>query len=482
MPPSAEDRLESQFIVSLSHFTVQQATDAILWINSEGKICHANQEACNRLEYGYDELIRMNIRAINPEFTLDIVAKRFTEIREVGSQIVESKHYTRSGKAIPVEIAMNYIAFEGEEYTCSIIRDITERKHKEAALRGAFQEIKELKEQLEAENVYLKEEVKTAHNFGEIISKSDAFRVVLQQVEQVAPTDASVLISGESGTGKELIARSVHRLSRRNNRSMIKVNCAALPAHLIESELFGHEKGAFTGAVARKKGRFELADEGTLFLDEIGEMPIELQPKLLRALQEGEFERLGGHETLKVNVRIIAASNRNLQEQVVAKTFREDLYYRLNVFPIHCLPLRERKEDIPLLVHHFCRKFEQRIGRHIHTIAKNTMDRLISYDYPGNIRELENIIERAIIVSQQGKLEIQNWLPESKLVKQETTMLTLDEVQRKYIIEVLQLRNWRISGDKGAAKDLGLKPTTLEARMKKLGIQRSSDIQSTPLS
>lgn len=466
----------SQFIIALSHFTIQQATDAILWINSVGAIRHVNQKACERLEYSYEELTSMNILEINPQFTPETVARSFAEIRELGSHIFESSHYTRSGRAIPVEIAMNYIAFEGEEYTCSIVRDITERKHKEAALRGAFQEIKELKEQLEAENVYLKEEVKVAHNFGEIISKSESFREVLKQVEQVAPTDASVLISGESGTGKELIARSIHRLSRRNHRSMIKVNCAALPAHLIESELFGHEKGAFTGAVGRKKGRFELADEGTLFLDEIGEMPIELQPKLLRALQEGEFERLGGHETLKVDVRIIAASNRNLQEQVQAKTFRQDLYYRLNVFPIHCIPLRERKDDIPLLVRHFCRKFEHRIGNRIDTISKSTMDRLISYDYPGNIRELENIIERAVIVSQQGKLEIQNWLPKAQIVEQEVAMLSLDEVQKRYIIEILQLRNWRISGEKGAAKVLGLKPTTLEARMKKLGIKRSGNV------
>ena len=463
----------SPFIIALSHFTIQQATDAIFWIESSGDICHVNQEACRRLEYSYEELTSLNILDINKQHNPESMREKFEENRKKGFQIFESEHYTRSGRCIPVEIAMNHISFEGKDYSCSIVRDITARKQKEAALRGAFTEIQILKERLQEENVYLQQEVKLAHDFGEIISRSEAFRQILKQVEQVAPTDASVLISGESGTGKELIARSLHRLSRRSGRAMIKVNCAALPAHLIESELFGHERGAFTGAISRKKGRFELADEGTLFLDEIGEMPIELQPKLLRALQEGEFERLGGHETLKVNVRILAATNKDLQKHVDEGEFREDLFYRLNVFPIHCLPLRNRKEDIPLLVRHFCKKFEQRMGKKIQTISKQTMDQLIAYDYPGNIRELENIIERAIIVSQKGKLEIQDWLSDRIVKKKEAELLSLDEVQKRYIIEVLQLKNWRISGEKGAAKVLGLKPTTLEARMKKLGIKRS---------
>ena len=469
-----EDQTFSPFIMALSHFTIQHATDAILWIASTGEICHANQEACDRLEYSYEEITSMNILEINRVHNSESMRERFEKNRELGHQIFESTHFTRSGKEIPVEIAMNHITFEGRDYSCSIVRDITERKQKEAALRGAFTEIQELKERLQEENVYLQHEVKLAHNFGEIISKSKAFRQILKQVEQVAPTDSSVLISGESGTGKELIARSLHRLSRRNNRAMIKVNCAALPAHLIESELFGHERGAFTGAISRKKGRFELADQGTLFLDEIGEMPLELQPKLLRALQEGEFERLGGNETLKVDVRIIAATNRNLQKQVLAGEFREDLFYRLNVFPIHCLPLRERKEDIPLLVRYFCDKFTHRLGKKITSISQQTMDRLQTYYYPGNIRELENIVERAMIVSQEGKLEIHNWLPDTPTQhKDEEELLNLDEVQRQYIIKILQLKNWRVSGEKGAAQVLGLKPTTLEARMKKLNIKRS---------
>ena len=467
----------SPFIIELSHFTMQRATDAIFWINMDGDIQHVNQEACRRLEYNYEELTSMNILQVNRQFNRERMRQRFDDNQEKGYQIFESVHFTRSGKDIPVEIAMNYIEYEGEGYTCSIVRDITERKQKEAALRGAFTEIKELKERLEAENVYLQEEVKHAHNFGEIISQSPAFGKILKQVEQVAHTDATVLISGESGTGKELIARSLHRLSRRSNRPMIKVNCAALPVHLIESELFGHEKGAFTGAINQKKGRFELADKGTLFLDEIGEMPVELQAKLLRVLQEGEYERLGGHETLKVDVRIIAATNRNLQEQVSLGKFREDLFYRLNVFPIYCIPLRQRKDDIPLLVNHFCKKFEQQIGKQITSISKSTMDSLVAYDYPGNIRELENIIERAIIVSQNGKLEIQSWLPKAKIQVKDEPIPTLEEVQKKHIIEVLKLKNWRISGEKGAAQVLGLKPTTLEARMKKLGIQRSKEVR-----
>jgi len=296
---------------------------------------------------------------------------------------------------------------------------------------------------------------------------------VLQQIEQVASTDASVLILGESGTGKELIARAIHNISIRCKRPLVKINCAALPANLIESELFGHEKGAFTGAVDKKLGRFELADGGTVFLDEIGELPIELQAKLLRVLQEGEFERLGNPRTLKVNVRVIAATNRNLELAMEKKEFREDLYYRLNVFPIQCPPLRERKEDIPLLVKHFCQKHEAKIGKHISNIPSKVMEALMEYNWPGNIRELENIIERALILSKNEALEYGEWLP---VVKASTGKVVesskLQDVEKEHIIEVLKKTGWKVSGELGAAKILGLNATTLEARMKKLGIKR----------
>jgi transcriptional regulator with GAF, ATPase, and Fis domain len=328
---------------------------------------------------------------------------------------------------------------------------------------------------LKAENKYLQEEIKLSYNFEEIVSKSKSFRRVLQQIEQVASTNATVLIMGESGTGKELIARAVHNISNRSKRPLVKVNCATLPANLIESELFGHERGAFTGAMERKIGRFELADGGTIFLDEIGELPVELQAKLLRVLQEGEFERLGNPKTMKVNVRVIAATNRNLALAIEKREFREDLYYRLNVFPINCPPLRERKEDIPLLVKHFLHKHESRVGKKITHVPTEVMDTLSSYDWPGNIRELENLIERAMILSQGISLEYGDWLPSNKssqIEKGKNTPATLADLERMHILEVLRKTNWKVSGARGAAKILGLNPTTLEARIKKMGITR----------
>ncbi|MEM6317018.1 MAG: sigma 54-interacting transcriptional regulator, partial [Bacteroidota bacterium] len=300
---------------------------------------------------------------------------------------------------------------------------------------------------------------------------------VLKSIEQVADTSATVLVTGESGTGKELIARALHQLSRRSKRPMIKVNCAALPANLIESELFGHEKGAFTGALTKKIGKFELADSGTLFLDEIGEMPIELQSKLLRAIQEGEIERVGGHQSISVDVRIIAATNRHLPKEIEAGTFREDLYYRLNVFPIHSIPLRKRKEDIPLLLQFFCEKLGAKLGRKITDVPQKVIDKLMDYDFPGNVRELENLIERAIITSSRGRLSLGNWFctPKKKKVKP-LELPTLEEIQRQHIIEVLKHTEWRVSGENGAAKILGLRPTTLYSKIERLGIKRSKEV------
>jgi formate hydrogenlyase transcriptional activator len=338
-------------------------------------------------------------------------------------------------------------------------------------------EIESLKNQLQLENKYLQEEIKLTYNFEEIISRSKDFQKILQQIQQVASTDATVLILGESGTGKELIARAVHNISNRCKRPLVKVNCATLPANLIESELFGHEKGAFTGAMERKIGRFELADGGTIFLDELGELPVELQAKLLRVLQEGEFERLGNPRTMKVNVRVIAATNRNLQQAIEKKEFREDLYYRLNVFPIICPPLRNRKEDIPLLVKHFCQKHEGKIGKKVTNIPAKVMDALMAYDWPGNIRELENIIERAMILSYNGSLDYGEWIPSEKIstsINNGASTTKLEDVEKEHIIEVLNKTGWKVSGEKGAAKILGIKPTTLEARMKKMGIKRDA--------
>lgn len=342
------------------------------------------------------------------------------------------------------------------------LQDITDRKQAEA-------EIQRLKEQLQAENIYLREEIKLSHNFDEIIGQSEQLKQLLGKVEQVAPTDTTVLLTGETGTGKELIARALHYTSPRKDAPLVKVNCAALPAHLIESELFGHEKGAFTGATAKQIGRFELAQGGTIFLDEIGELPLELQPKLLRVIQEGEFQRVGSSKTLKTNVRVIAATNRNLKEDVRAGRFRQDLFYRLSVYPLAVPPLRERTDDIPLLVQAFVQKFSKRLGRQIETIPQRTMRALQQYSWPGNVRELENIIERAVIITPDATLRVE--LPQEQIFPAETDK-TLEEIEREYILQVLHAKNWRISGPKGAAIVLGLNEATLRSRMQKLNIRK----------
>lgn len=360
---------------------------------------------------------------------------------------------------IPIEATISYVEDAGAKFCTIILRDINERKRIEAEIR-----------KLQLENVYLQQEIKLTHNFEEIICHSDVFKKVLQKVEQVASTDSTVLILGETGTGKELLARAVHNISARKDRPLVKVNCVALPANLIESELFGHEKGAFTGALSRKIGRFELANGGTIFLDEIGDMPIELQTKLLRVLQEGEIERLGNPQPIKINVRVIAATNRDLEKAIENGTFREDLYYRLNVFPITCPSLRDRKEDIPELVKHFIKKFNAKMGKKIETVPQKVLDTLAAYHWPGNVRELENIIERTLIISQGKQLELGDWLPRTGASSDAST---LKEIERQHILQVLELAGWRVSGEKGAAKILGMPPTTLESRMRKLDIKRT---------
>jgi formate hydrogenlyase transcriptional activator len=359
---------------------------------------------------------------------------------------------------------VNYIVPEG--------RDITEIKQKEFGLKTALEELGELKNYLQNENVYLKDEIRTEHDFNDIIGNSKSCRNMLRQIKQVARSDANVIISGESGTGKELVARAIHDLSNRDERPLVKVNCAALPETLIESELFGHEKGAFTGAVTRNVGRFELADKGTIFLDEVGEIPFGLQAKLLRVLQEGTFERLGSSKTHNVNVRVVAATNRDLARLVREGLFREDLFYRLNVFPITCPPLRERVEDIPVLVGHFIEKYSAQSGAKIEIIPKVIMDNLTSYAWPGNIRELENIVERALIVSRGRQLEMGPWLTSISEVSTDE-IVSLEENERRHILEALKKTSWRVSGPSGAAKILNINSQTLVSRIKKLGIKRS---------
>jgi DNA-binding NtrC family response regulator/ligand-binding sensor domain-containing protein len=354
-----------------------------------------------------------------------------------------------------------------------ILAERLEEKTKHSnELQSALSEVERLKNRLQAENVYLQDEIKLQHNFENIITQSEELKKVLHKVEQVASTDATVLILGESGTGKELLARAVHNISDRADRPLVKINCSALPANLIESELFGHEKGAFTGATSRKIGRFELADGGTIFLDEIGDLPLDLQPKILRALQENEIERIGNPKTIKVDVRVISATNRDLTYEIKQGNFREDLYYRLNVFPITIPPLRKRKEDIPLLVNYFINKFGKKIGKQIESVSQNIIEAFKDYRWPGNVRELENVIERAIITSPDSKLILSEGLPKHTSKTTKSEIATLDENERQHIIKALESTNWQVSGERGAAKLLGIKRTTLEARMKKLNIEK----------
>lgn len=355
------------------------------------------------------------------------------------------------------------------------IEDVTEReyykRHLEELVEERTAEIRKLKDQLEAERAYLQEEIKLEFNHDNIIGRSNEIKYVFYKVEQIASTDTNVLVLGETGTGKELVARAIHGLSGRKDRALVKMNCAALPSNLIESELFGHEKGAFTDAHSKRLGRFEIANGTTLFLDEIGELPLELQPKLLQVIETGEFERLGSSDTIKVDVRIIAATNRNLEAEVRKGTFREDLWYRLNIFPITMPPLRERREDIPLLVNYFIDKISKRLGKSINLVPVNVMDALRNYHWPGNIRELENVLERAVINSSGPKLHLVDELQKANKMITEANR-TLADVEREYILKVLERAHWKVSGKNSAAEILGLDRSTLRARMRKLDIHK----------
>jgi len=353
-----------------------------------------------------------------------------------------------------------------------IVANAIHRKRADEALRASLTEVEQLKDRLEAENVYLREEVKSAHDFDEIVGQSPTIRQVLGRVAQVAPTSMTVLLLGETGTGKELLARAIHERSPRRDHPMVKVNCAAIPAGLLESELFGHERGAFTGAVSARTGRFEVADGGTLFLDEIGDLSMDLQAKLLRVLQAGEFERLGSTHTRKVNVRIVAATHRDLPRTIVAGGFREDLYYRLSVFPITLPPLRERSSDIPLLVWSIIHRRQGELGRRIERVPQRAMAALTGYAWPGNVRELENVIERALVLSPGSTLQVEEAFSAATPGGNAVSSADLDAVTAQHIRAVLERCGWRINGGGNAAAVLGLHPNTLRSRMKKLGIVR----------
>lgn len=450
--------------------TIEQARDGIFWLDEYGKIYMANTAASELLGYTKDELSEMKIYQIDIDVPYTVYTNLWEKVKVEKTNKFEARHKRKDNKIYPVEIVVYYVKIEDMELMCAFFRDVSEKKRTEQSLKDALDELNLLKEKIEEENIYLKQEIKINSEFADIIGESEALKKVLRSVELVAETNSTVLILGETGTGKELIAHAIHNHSNRKKEKFIHINCASLPAGLIESELFGYEKGAFTGASYQKIGRFELAEEGTIFLDELSELPLELQPKLLRVLQENEFERLGGLKTIKTDVRVIAATNRNLEELVENGSFREDLYYRLNVFPITIPPLRERKEDIPLLIKFYIDKYSKRMGKKFEKVKQSSFKYLTNYDWPGNVRELKNIIERATIISRGKTLELEEsivtCLPKINIIPK------LADFEKQYIIKVLNLTNWKVSGKNGAAEVLGLKPTTLEAKMKKYEIRR----------
>jgi PAS domain S-box-containing protein len=431
------------------------------------------------------------------------VSEMFGYPREeiVGRWLVDFAADTPQGKPIALDIRRRVLSGEeidGEEVECRradgsplwiqvSARPVRSADGVSAGGRVMAQDITAHKRAEEANRIseYLQEEIKSVHNFEEIVGQSRALGEALKKVQLVAETDSSVLILGETGTGKELVARAIHSASKRSGRPLIKVNCAALPAGLIESELFGHERGAFTGASERRTGRFELADGGSIFLDEVGEMPLEVQTKLLRVLQEQEFERVGGTKTIRADVRVIAATNRDLEKAIGEGTFRRDLYYRLNVFPVRLPSLRERPEDIPLLVSYFVGRYAAKIGRRIERVPGEAMERLVAYPWPGNVRELENVIERAVILSAGASLDLSGEIlpgvePGAGSAVQRPDprgdgTRSLEQVERDHIVTTLKQTGWRIDGPQGAARLLELNPNTLRSRMKKLGIQRATD-------
>jgi PAS domain S-box-containing protein len=485
-------RAEQQLQDSEARFRdlYENAPNAYLVVGTDGRVMSANRRLAEMLGYSVEELVGALIHSFLPDTPAGKARSLEVYRKHLAGEAVSGwplEFRRKDGRPLWVNVWME--PGRGADGTVGASRsffvDVT-------AQVLAEQE----QARLQAQNLYLQEEIKAVHNFEQIIGRSPPLMDVLAQVGRVAPTDASVLVTGETGTGKELIARAVHSASPRKDKPLIKVNCAALPSGLVESELFGHEKGAFSGAIARRQGRFELADGGTIFLDEIGELPAEAQVKLLRVLQEREFDRVGGTAPIRVDVRVIAATNRDLLQEVREKRFREDLYYRLNVFPVRLPPLRERPSDIPLLVHFLVNKFAPRVGKRLDGVSRETMERLEEYPWPGNVRELENVLERAVILATGPTLEVApDLLPAKALpgpaeerpqpevsgapvpaaTKQAPgqPLPHLEAVERNYIVTVLQHTNWVITGPRGAATVLGLNPSTLRSRIKKLGISRA---------
>ena len=392
-------------LITMAKHTLDNSQDMIFWLNFDGSFKYFNDTFLEKTGYNRSEIQKMKVF----NFFQDSDAEQFQEGwkqlkngTELG--VIDRELQTKNGDIISCEMTVSMVKFGDNEFSSNVLRNVNERKKKERQIALQYEEIERLQKETQAENVRLKEEIDLEFNFSNIISRDPNYKKVLRQVEQVADTDATVLILGETGTGKELLARAIHKLSTRYEKPLIKINCGSLPENLIESELFGHEKGSFTGAYKQKIGKFERAHTGTVFLDEIGELPLDLQTKLLRVLQEGEIERVGGTELIKIDVRIIAATNRNLEQQVIEGKFREDLFYRLNVFPIRNIPLRERREDIPILIKYFAEKYSKRINKPIKEISQVGLNKLMTYNFLGNVRELENLVERAVILTNSNVL------------------------------------------------------------------------------
>ena len=457
-----------------------------------GRIVYANQRFCDVMDcsdlHAFESL--GGLPKIDLEYSLRTWEERIEDSRAGRAVRFETYFQRKDGTILPVAVNLTLTGEGGEERLTFCARDISDRRRREAELRAALLEVESLSVKLKKENLFLQQELENEHRFDQIVTNSPAYVPVLRKIRQVAPTDTTVLITGETGTGKELIARAIHAQSQRSGRPMITVNCAAIPAELIESELFGHKKGAFTGADRDRIGTFELADEGTLFLDEIGEMPLRLQNRLLRVLQDGGFTPVGGKEVKYTDVRVLAATNRNLKQLVAEGRFRSDLYFRLNVFPIHSIPLRERPEDIPVLLKHFLSKYNDKLNRRVKRIKPQDLERLRRYAFPGNIRELENIVERALILSNGEVLELSSDglteltpgngpTPDPSHATQPgedafaaDTFVDLETLQRDYIESVLRYTNGKVSGPGGAAEVLGLNPQTLFSKMRRLGVRR----------
>jgi PAS domain S-box-containing protein len=445
-----------------------------IWDDTSKLICR-NKRHDEITEYSEDDYAKMGPMDFFDEVDHARVAAAMEEVFTQGETMVEATLITKSGKKIPHLYTAVRAMVGGKPVLIGFGVDIRKQKEAEQRLREALATIGKLRDQLEEECVYLGEEIKQIHDYENIIGQSEVMQYVFYNMKQIASTDTTVFIQGESGTGKELIARAIHHGSKRNQLPLIKVDCSSLPANLIESELFGHEEGAFTGASKNRIGRFELADGGTIFLDEIGELPLELQPKLLRILQDGEFERLGSSKTRHTNVRVVAATNRNIEEEVRQGRFREDLWYRINVFPLTVPPLRERGGDISLLAYWMIKKHQRSLGKHIKMIPKEVLIDMQAYGWPGNVRELENVIERSVIVTSGDKLKLTSSLKvvtAEAAISEDTPIKSLAELEKEHILQVLTKTHWKIAGKGCAAELLGLNPSTLRGRMRKHAISR----------